>query len=299
MSDEINHADVLVMQPTSIELNGQANGNHHSPSKSLQVKNGDDIVHDSTLCGVDSGLSSEVEKPTGGDDELSSTSGTSSTLLQTDNSNHQRDISPTGGVFIPEEKRVTDRVKVFEAVANHNTKNGNKKKSSISSSFSIGDHKQISPSSIESFDSQSINETKLSSKNKSKKSSLKKQIQNLLKIDKPSSIQDDFISIDEQPNGKKNKKDLSNCYFSLFRMNYLCFFLEDSTLKPLEIQIPEGNPSSVVAKLMNTIQTNEIESTAVVPQLNTPPIRSENVSYVSDKNIIFGSFVLYIHIDLI
>jgi len=77
------------------------------------------------------------------------------------------------------------------------------------------------------------------------------------------------------------------------------FFLEDSTLKPLEIQIPEGNPSSVVAKLMNTFQTNEIESTAVVPQLNTPPIRSENVSYVSDKNIIFGSFVLYIHIDLI
>jgi len=77
-----------------------------------------------------------------------------------------------------------------------------------SSSFSNADQKQISPTSIESFDTQSINEIK-PSKNKSKKSSLKKQIQNLLKIDKPT-LQDEFNSIDEQINGKKNKKRFNN-----------------------------------------------------------------------------------------
>ena len=207
MSDEINHADTLVIQPP-VDFHG-------SSSTSLPVKNGHD---ESTVSqrdhGVDSGLSSEItntdtEKPPGSaDDEFSSTSATSSTLAATDHSSHQRESSPTSGVFVPEEKRVTDRVKVFEAVA----KNGSKKKpSSVSSSFSAADHKQISPSSNDSFDSQSINETK-SAKNKSKKSSLKKQIQNLLKIDKPSSLQDDLHAIDEQHqlNGKKNKKDNSN-----------------------------------------------------------------------------------------
>ena len=48
----------------------------------------------------------------------------------------KRESSPTSGVIIPEEKRVTDRVKVFEAAANNDqstlkkqpTKNGNQKK---------------------------------------------------------------------------------------------------------------------------------------------------------------------------
>ncbi|CAF1387219.1 unnamed protein product [Adineta steineri] len=266
MSDEINHADTLVIQqqPPPIDINNQPNGNH-SPSKNFQVKNGHDESTPFHLDhgGVDSGVSSEItqtqtetEKPhvSGGDDELSSTSGTSSAVMQTDNSQHQRDLSPTSGVIVPEEKRVTDRVKVFEAVA----KNGNKKKSNtISSSFSMGDHKQISPTSVENFDSQSINETK-SSKNKSKKTSLKKQIQNLLKIDKPTSIPDDFMNIDEQQlNGKKNKKD------------------NVTTFKPLEIQIPnnteENNTSSTVSKLIDTFQANDIEQPIVVPQLNTPP----------------------------
>jgi hypothetical protein len=203
MSDEINQADTL------IEINSHSNGNH------FPVKNGNELVDEqrnmSSLShidhGVDSGLSSEITNTETekiiGDDELSSTSGTSSTLLhQLNDSNHRRESSPNGGVIIPEEKRVTDRVKVFEAVA---TKNGNNKKKS--STFSMGDAKQISPSSTESFDTQSINEVK-TTKTKSKKSSLKKQIQNLLKIDKPS-IQDDLNAIDDQLNGKKNKKDNS------------------------------------------------------------------------------------------
>jgi hypothetical protein len=200
MSDEINSADTLIIKPTSIEINSQPNGNHHSPVKSPQPE----IIVSSTPASipidqsVDSGLSSEVTntevETSNGDDEVSSIK-------------HQRESSPISGVIIPEEKRVTDRVKVFEAVANNTTmtKNGNnnKKKSSISSSFTIADQKQVSPSSTESFDTQSFNEIK-PSKNKSKKSSLKKQIQNLLKIDKPS-VQDD----DEQLNGKKPKKDSS------------------------------------------------------------------------------------------
>jgi hypothetical protein len=172
MSDEINQADILT-EPAIVDE--QNNISTPPPTH---------IDHS----GVDSGLSSEIEKSNG----------------------NQHDISSTSGVIIPEEKRVTDRVKVFEAVA----KNGNKKKSSTSSSFSVADQKQISPTSIDSFDSQSINEMK-TSKNKSKKSSLKKQIQNLLKIDKPS-IQDDFNSIDEQINGKKNKKDPSKKYIYIF-----------------------------------------------------------------------------------
>jgi hypothetical protein len=178
MSDELNS--------TSIEINSPSNGNHHhSPSK--ETIGSSSHIDQS----VDSVLSSELEKINGGDDELNTT-------------NHQRESSPTSGVIIPEEKRVTDRVKVFEAVAN---KNENKKKSSTSTSFSMADQKQVSPSSTESFDTQSMNETK-TSKNKSKKSSLKKQIQNLLKIDK-SVVQDDFNSVDEHINGKKNKKDNS------------------------------------------------------------------------------------------
>ena len=115
-------------------------------------------------------------------------------------------------------KRVTDRVKVFEAAAYNDQsslkkqttiKNGNQKKSSAS--FSSTNNKrdqQISPSSsstTESVDTQSTNDSKPSTKNKSKRPSLKKQIQNLLKIDKPST-QDDSSIIEEQTsisNGKK------------------------------------------------------------------------------------------------
>ena len=231
MSDEINQpsADTLV------EINNQQNGNHHhSPSKSFQVKT-ETLDEQSNISspthidhGVDSGLSSEIEKSNGG-------------------SGGGEELSSTSGVIIPEENRVTDRVKVFEAVA----KNGNnKKKSVISSSFSIGDHKQISPSSTESFDSQSINEMK-TSKSKSKKSSLKKQIQNLLKIDKPS-IQDDLTTVEEQINGKKIKKEISS-------------FKQINPIEPLEIHIPSLS-SSTVSKLVNSFQTNDIQS--------------ENVSYL-------------------
>jgi len=180
MSNENHQADTLVVQPTSIEINSQPSISSPEPIDQS----------------VDSGLSSEKTNL----DEQSTTTNT-----------HQRETSPNGGgVIIPEEKRVTDRVKVFEAVANNNekpmAKNGNKKKGSLSSSFSVADEKQMSPSSSESFDTQSITEVK-TSKNKSKKSSLKKQIQNLLKIEKTPS-QDDINIVEEQLNGKKNKKDL-------------------------------------------------------------------------------------------
>jgi hypothetical protein len=202
--------------------------------------------------GIDSGLSSEMTnantsctetEKTNFDDETSSTSGLTTSsiisaarLLETninEINDNKRESSPTGGVIIPEEKRVTDRVKVFEAVANndqstlkkqqHPTKNGNQKKTSSNGK------QQISPSSTssttESIDIQSTNESKSSSssssKNKSKRPSLKKQIQNLLKIDKPISPDEGTTIIEEQPtvtNGKKsntinsthNKRDNGN-----------------------------------------------------------------------------------------
>ena len=221
MSGEINQTDTLTVKSIPTVINGQSNDN------TIQVQNpnknecySEKIIEQSSLSssshidhGIDSGLSSEItnteiEKITV-DDELSSTSAASSTIFQT---NPQCETNPNNGVVIPEEKRVTERVKVFEAVANYNenhltNKNINKKKSLTSSSFSIGDHKEIPSSSVESFDTQSINETK-SSKNKSKKSSLKKQIQNLLKIDK-SSTHDELNCFEEQIIGKKNKKDHS------------------------------------------------------------------------------------------
>jgi intermediate filament protein if len=184
--------------------------------------------------GVDSGLSSEMTNATNSgtetektnfDDELSSTSILTSSsiisaarLLETNiEPNEKRESSPTSGVIIPEEKRVTDRVKVFEAAANHDqstvkkqpTKNGHQKKASPNGKH---DQQHISPTSkstttTESIDTQLINESKPSSttsKNKSKRPSLKKQIQNLLKIDKPSP--DESTIVEEQPtvtNGKK------------------------------------------------------------------------------------------------
>ena len=197
----------------------------HSPSKPLPFKLDHDDVHPTPLsdtvdeqtristppdAGVDGSPSSslppvtnaEVEK-VGAEDEFNSPSATSL--------NHQWESSPTDGVVVPEEKRVTDRVKVFEAVANPEPsstpkkewlKNGNGKKSPAS--LSLTDQKQVSPSSTDSFDSQSINELKASTgKGKSKRTSLKKQLQNLLKIDK-SSTPDEPAIVEEQTNGKKS-----------------------------------------------------------------------------------------------
>jgi len=188
--------------------------------------------------GVDSGLSSEMTNATNSgtetektnfDDESSSTSGLTTSsiisaarLLETNINelNEKRESSPTSGVIIPEEKRVTDRVKVFEAAANNDqstlkkqpTKNGNQKKTSSNDNKQNG-KQQISPSSslspstpTETMDTHLINESKSTSKNKSKRPSLKKQIQNLLKIDKPISIDESTI-IEEQSsvtNGKKS-----------------------------------------------------------------------------------------------
>ncbi|CAF3906073.1 unnamed protein product [Rotaria sp. Silwood2] len=192
---------------------------------------------------LDNGLVSEMTNPTTNngielekvnlDDALNSTNTiTSSSILSAARLleiNQPREPSPTSGVIIPEEKRVTDRVKVFEAVANNDQsihkkqtmKNGNQKKTSSSTNFSINDIKQnnkreqqISPSSsstTESLDIQSTNDLKslsITTKNKSKRPSLKKQIQNLLKIDK-TSVQDDSVIIEEQlsisnPNKKSN-----------------------------------------------------------------------------------------------
>ena len=211
MSDEHTHAaavaDTLVIKPTSIEINN-GHHHHHSTEKSPRILSSPSHIEPS----VDSGQSSDISHVEGGEKSKKNIHSD-----ETDHHHHRqaRESSPTSGVIIPEEKRVTDRVKVFEAVANNNeksmVKNGTtttKKKSSMSNSFSTADQKQISPTSTsESFESQSMNEMKLP-KNKSKKSSLKKQIQNLLKIEKPS-IQDDLNAVDEHINGKKNKKDPS------------------------------------------------------------------------------------------
>jgi hypothetical protein len=273
MSDDTNHAETLIIKPTSIEITNQSNGiihqnGNHSPSKSLKLKIGhenppeptnghehiyetpsnndsypsssfetptDNISSTPTHNGIDSGLSSEMTNATNSvtemektniDDEISSTSGISSDILtaarlletNVNETVQPRASSPTSGVIIPEEKRVTERVKVFEAAANNDqstlkkqtTKNGNHKKSS--SSFSSADNKQnpkreqVSPTSTEHIDVQLTNESKTSTttKNKTKRPSLKKQIQNLLKIDKSSSQEEPTIVEEAVTNGKKS-----------------------------------------------------------------------------------------------
>ncbi len=212
-------------------------GNKHDESSHLSST----PFHNEHLSknGVDSGVSSEITnngmetERIHVDEESSSTSGIISSsiisaarLLETNinETTHQRESSPTSGVIIPEERRVTDRVKVFEAAANNDqsalkkqvTKNGTTKKVSPTGSSS-NDNKQngkrdqqISPSSTstsESLDGQSANESKSSTtKNKTKRPSLKKQIQNLLKIDKTPSQDESTIIEEHTPvtNGKKS-----------------------------------------------------------------------------------------------
>ena len=210
--------------------------------------------------GLDSGLASETNyastsgtetERTSLDGEISASNTVTSTILSAarlletnvdDGTAPKRPASPSSGVIIPEEKRVTDRVKVFEAAANNDqssmkkqaNKNGNAKKSPTSASFSSADAKpngkreQVSPvSTTDSLETPSSSESKSSTnKNKSKRPSLKKQIQNLLKIDKSTS-QEEATIIEEQSvlnNAKKantlnsttrQKKDSGNCPLSI------------------------------------------------------------------------------------
>ncbi len=233
-SSNVNNHPPPSFETPTISLSDE-HGNKHDENSHLSSTSPANEHHFNN--GVDSGLSSEMTNATNSgtetektnfDDELSSTSILTSSsiisaarLLETNiiEPNEKRESSPTSGVIIPEEKRVTDRVKVFEAAANHDqsavkkqpTKNGHQKKSSPNDHKPNGKRdQQISPTlpTTESIDPQSINESKPSSttsKNKSKRPSLKKQIQNLLKIDKPSSPDESTIT-EEQPtvtNGKK------------------------------------------------------------------------------------------------
>lgn len=269
MSDETNPiaADTLVIKPTSIEINNSSNGHHHhhSTEKSPRV-----------ISSPSSHIDSSVDNVQSSDMTTQHSDGEKTKHIHLDE-HLKRESSPTSGVIIPEEKRVTDRVKVFEAVASNNEKtmvkngnNNNKKKSSVSNSFSTADQKQVSPISMESFESQSMNEMKMP-KNKSKKSSLKKQIQNLLKIDKPS-IQDDFNAVEEQLNGKKNKKDSSKSKRSIFII----------TISNLD---PTGKSADLIEPL-------EIE----IPLTKSNDSETNNVSYHKDKDewetFPFASFVL-------
>lgn len=229
--------------PTHSSLDEQNNKNLTHSHTSSTISNNEPCLNN----GHDSGLSSDLTNATNSgnemekvilDDELSSTSGLTSSILSAARLlevNQPREASPTSGVVIPEEKRVTDRVKVFEAVANNdqstlkkqNVKNGNQKKSSSNDTKQNNKREQqVSPSSssstttTESVDNQLTNELKSSSsttptptptttttKNKSKRPSLKKQIQNLLKIDKAPSQEESTILEEQQPaitNGKKS-----------------------------------------------------------------------------------------------
>jgi len=135
--------------PTISSTNEQGNKHDDNILLSSVIPNNEHHLNND----VDSGLSSEMTNATNSgtetektnfDDESSSTSGLTSSsiisaarLLETNiiEPNEKRESSPTSGVIIPEEKRVTDRVKVFEAVANndqstfkkHQNKNGNQK----------------------------------------------------------------------------------------------------------------------------------------------------------------------------
>ncbi|CAF0863780.1 unnamed protein product [Rotaria sordida] len=215
--------------------NKSIENNHLSSTNSYNERHTNNDLDNNLLSDVinpttDNGI--EIEK-VNLDDSLNSTNAiTSSTILSAARLlevNQPRETSPTSGVIIPEEKRVTDRVKVFEAVANNDQliqkkqtiKNGNQKKTPSSTNFSINDHKQnnkreqqISPSSsstttADSLDIQSTNELKSSTattKNKSKRPSLKKQIQNLLKIDKTPSQDDSTILEEHLSLTNSNKK---------------------------------------------------------------------------------------------
>ena len=216
MTDDLSSADTLLIKTSSMEL---LNALHGTPSP---FKLDHDAVHPALVPDIvdeptristplDTGVDGSPSSPlptvahaeVGAEDEFNSPSATSL--------NDQRESSPANGVIVPEEQRVTDRVKVFEAVANPEPsstakkdwlKNGNGKKSPAS--LSLTDQKQVSPSSTDSFDSQSINELKSSTgKGKSKRTSLKKQLQNLLKIDK-SSTPDEPAIVEEPTNGKKS-----------------------------------------------------------------------------------------------
>ena len=214
-------------------------GNKHDENNHLSSSSSTNEHHANN--GIDSGLASDMTNATNSgtetektnfDDELSTTSALTSSsiisaarLLETNivPANEKRDESPASGVIIPEEKRVTDRVKVFEAAANQDqssmkkqpVKNGQQKKSPNHEQKSNGKRdQQISPSlpsTSDSIDTQLTNESKPSpattttSKSKSKRPSLKKQIQNLLKIDKPSSPDESIITEEQSTisNGKK------------------------------------------------------------------------------------------------
>ncbi|CAF3757382.1 unnamed protein product [Adineta steineri] len=227
----------------TISASSDEQANKHDESSHLSSTSLHNDNHSNN--GVDSGVSSEITSVTNNgieldkthfDDDLSTTSGVGSSiisaarLLETnvnETATHQRESSPTSGVVIPEEKRVTDRVKVFEAAANNNdqstlkkqpAKPGSNQKRTSPSTFQPHDNKQngkresqISPSSTststnESLEAQLTNDSKLTTpKNKSKRPSLKKQIQNLLKIDK-TATPDESTIIEEQTsitNGKK------------------------------------------------------------------------------------------------
>jgi hypothetical protein len=211
MTEELQQLDPILLKHNTIEL-------QPSPGCSLLMKNDQPLDGSNQISAtthvdsiVDSGLSPEGTNRTDidkshVDDESSSTSGVSSIQLE--------DSINGSGVLISDEKRVTDRVKVFEAVANHHQdvtivkkdslKNGHPKKSSQSINAILTDTKQqVSPSSSDSLDAQSISEAKsFNGKSKSKRTSLKKQLQNLLKIDK-SPVQDELPSVEEHINGKK------------------------------------------------------------------------------------------------
>lgn len=211
--------------------------NHKHETMKNQPENGHEkssIADSGVLSDTNNGSHSgtDTEKTSFNDDLNLSSSQSSSImsaarLLETnvvETAPPMRSTSPTSGVIIPEEKRVTDRVKVFEAAANNeqsslkkqNGKNSNQKKSSTSSSFTSADLKsngkreQVSPvstsDSVETLTPSVPNEQKSSTgKSKSKRPSLKKQIQNLLKIDKSAASEESPI-IEEQTsmtNGKK------------------------------------------------------------------------------------------------
>ena len=152
MTEEMNQVEVI---SNPVDL-------HPSPSDEHDPSTLSDISSSHLDPTIDSGMSSDVTM-TNDNDELSSISGISSI-----------DVS---GVIIPEEKRVTDRVKDIETTKNKT-----------------------------STDHPSIPELKNSTgKGKSKRTSLKKQLQNLLKIEK-TSIQDELPTLDEQPPSNNGKK---------------------------------------------------------------------------------------------
>lgn len=211
MTDEMNPSAKLVMKsnPIVIDLSSSEKIVHDDDEQrtlSEPIDNQSQISTTSqhTESVVDSGLSSATETPTNQDaeksqvdDELSTISCLSS--IQADESNTITVADTPDAKEISEPKTIAQPEVISASTRESHIENDLSKSDSpsvaikLSSENSSNNEHPINPRQMKTSNG----------KGKSKRTSLKKQLQNLLKIDKSSS-HDEIPSIDESFNGKKS-----------------------------------------------------------------------------------------------